>query len=102
ANISTSEVAAISVSSVAGVSTVGVPTVSRLFLTVSATFTTASVVTPYSRRQRGISAKDKEELKMMIEGMDRSNEMIAKYLQDYEQAAADLTIGEKIELINKL
>nr|GEV60671.1 ribonuclease H-like domain-containing protein [Tanacetum cinerariifolium] len=43
-----------------------------------------------------------EELKMMIDGLDRSNEMIAKHLHEYEQAAADLTIGENIELINEL
>nr|GEZ33995.1 hypothetical protein [Tanacetum cinerariifolium] len=43
-----------------------------------------------------------EELKMMIEGLDRSNEMIAKHLQEYEQAEAELTIREKIELINEL
>nr|GFC51073.1 hypothetical protein [Tanacetum cinerariifolium] len=44
----------------------------------------------------------KEELKMKIEGVDRSNEMIAKHLHEYKQAAADLSIGEKIELINEL
>nr|GEY83990.1 hypothetical protein [Tanacetum cinerariifolium] len=55
----TSEVQAISVPPVAEVSTVGVPTVSRLVPTVSAIFTTASVVTPYSRRLREISTKDK-------------------------------------------
>nr|GEU42241.1 putative ribonuclease H-like domain-containing protein [Tanacetum cinerariifolium] len=151
------EVAVVSVPPVAGVSTVGVPTVSGLFPTVSVIFTTASVVTPYSRRTRGISAKDKgkekvveseepkkkklpeqidaqvakeieeeiiredqrmneqlardaeiarihaeEELKMMIEGLDRSNEMIARHLQEYEQSKAELTIGEKIDLINEL
>nr|GFA81621.1 hypothetical protein [Tanacetum cinerariifolium] len=42
-----------------------------------------------------------EELKMMIDGLDRSNEMIVKHLHRYEQSAADLTIGEKIELINE-
>nr|GEV84420.1 hypothetical protein [Tanacetum cinerariifolium] len=157
ANILTSGVAAVSVSPVARVSTVGVPTVNGLFPTVSAIFTTASVVTPYSRRPRRISAKDKgkekvveseepkkkklqeqidaqvakeieeeiarenqrmneqitrdaeiarihaeEELKMMIEGMDRSNEVIARHLQEYEQSKAKLTIGEKIDLINEL
>nr|GEY86524.1 hypothetical protein [Tanacetum cinerariifolium] len=134
ANILTSEVAAVSVSPVTGVSTVGVPTVSGLVPTDSAIFTTASVVTPYSRCPRGISAKDKvakemeeeiaredqrmneqlardveidrlhakEELKMMIEGLDRSNEMIEKHLQEYEQSKAELTIEEKIDLINKL
>nr|GEU52330.1 hypothetical protein [Tanacetum cinerariifolium] len=157
ANILTSGVAAVSVSPIAAATTVGVPTVSGLVPTVSAIFTTASVVTPYSRSPRKIYSKDKgkekvvesdvpkkkklqeqidaqvaremeeeftrdnqrmserlakdskiarlhaeEELKMMIEGLDRSNEMIAKHLQEYEQSAADLTIGEKIELINEL
>nr|GEW29861.1 hypothetical protein [Tanacetum cinerariifolium] len=127
ANILTSGVAAVNVPPVAGVSTVGVPTVSGLFPTVSAIFTTASVVTPYSRRPRGISAKDKEtaredqkmneqlardaeiariyaeeELKMLIDGLDRSNEVIAKQSQEYEQSEVELTIGEKIDLINEL
>nr|GEV24485.1 hypothetical protein [Tanacetum cinerariifolium] len=132
--ILTSGVQVVSVPPVAEISTVGVPTVSGLVPTVSAIFTTASVVTPYSRRPRGISAKDKvtremeeetaredqrmdeqitrdakiarihaeEELKMMIDGLDRNNEMIAKHLQEYEQSEAELTIGEKIELINEL
>nr|GEY26051.1 hypothetical protein [Tanacetum cinerariifolium] len=112
-------------------------------------FTTASVVTPYSRRKgkekmvesdtpkkkklqeqidvqiaREIEeqmaredqrrnkqiARDaeimrihaEEELQMMIDGLDRNIEMIAKYLHEYEQVAAQLTIGEKIELINEL
>nr|GEV68718.1 hypothetical protein [Tanacetum cinerariifolium] len=43
-----------------------------------------------------------EELKMMIEGLDRSNEMIAKHIQEYEQAKVELTVGEKLELINEL
>nr|GEW42010.1 retrovirus-related Pol polyprotein from transposon TNT 1-94 [Tanacetum cinerariifolium] len=34
----------------------------------------------------------KEELQMMIDGLDRSNEMIAKHLHEYKQAAAELTI----------
>nr|GEW92122.1 hypothetical protein [Tanacetum cinerariifolium] len=101
-------------SPVAEVLTVGVPTVSGLVPTVSAIFTTASVVTPYSRRPREISAKDKvaremkeeiardnqrmneqiardaeiarihaeKELKMMIDGLDRNNEVIARHLQE--------------------
>nr|GEW70017.1 hypothetical protein [Tanacetum cinerariifolium] len=43
-----------------------------------------------------------EELKMMIEGLDRRNEVIAKHLQEYKQAEADLTVREKIDLINEL
>nr|GEZ48057.1 L10-interacting MYB domain-containing protein-like [Tanacetum cinerariifolium] len=43
-----------------------------------------------------------EELKIMIDGLDRNNEVVARHLHEYEQAAAELTIGEKIELINDL
>nr|GEW44587.1 hypothetical protein [Tanacetum cinerariifolium] len=121
----------VSVPPAAKVSTIGVPTGSGLVPTVSAIFTTASVVTPYSRRPREISAKDKEmeeqmarkdqrmdeqiardaeiarihaeeELQMLIDGLDRNNEVIAKHLQEYEQSEAELTIREKIDLINEL
>nr|GEW22688.1 hypothetical protein [Tanacetum cinerariifolium] len=44
----------------------------------------------------------KEELKIMIEGLDRSNEVFAKHLSEYKQAKADLSVGEKIELISEL
>nr|GEY80776.1 integrase, catalytic region, zinc finger, CCHC-type, peptidase aspartic, catalytic [Tanacetum cinerariifolium] len=64
-NILTSGVQAVSVPSADEVSTVSIPTGSGLVPTVSAIFTTASVVTPYSRRK-------------------------------------ELTIGEKINLINEL
>nr|GFA51879.1 hypothetical protein [Tanacetum cinerariifolium] len=43
-----------------------------------------------------------EELKLMIEGLDMSNEVIAKHLSKYEQAEADLSVGEKIELISEM
>nr|GEX74835.1 hypothetical protein [Tanacetum cinerariifolium] len=43
-----------------------------------------------------------EEIKLMIEGLDRSNEVIAKHLSEYEQAEADLSVGEKIDLISEL
>nr|GEW23481.1 hypothetical protein [Tanacetum cinerariifolium] len=42
-----------------------------------------------------------EELQMMIDGLDRNNEVIAKHLQEYEQSQAELTIREKIKLINE-
>nr|GEY98359.1 hypothetical protein [Tanacetum cinerariifolium] len=38
----------------------------------------------------------------MIEGLDRSNETIAKHLEEYEQAATELIIGERIKLISEL
>nr|GEV19759.1 ribonuclease H-like domain, reverse transcriptase, RNA-dependent DNA polymerase [Tanacetum cinerariifolium] len=43
-----------------------------------------------------------EELQIMIDGLDRSNEVISKHLAEYDQTTADLTIGERIELINEL
>nr|GEY09144.1 hypothetical protein [Tanacetum cinerariifolium] len=43
-----------------------------------------------------------KELRMLINRLDRNNETFAKYLQEYEQFAEDLSIGERIELINDL
>nr|GEW56300.1 hypothetical protein [Tanacetum cinerariifolium] len=43
-----------------------------------------------------------EELQMLIDGLDRNKEVIARHLHEYEQAVTKLTIGEKIELINEL
>nr|GEZ30267.1 hypothetical protein [Tanacetum cinerariifolium] len=156
-NILSSGGAAASVSPTDVFPAAGVPNVSGSFPTVSVIFTTASVVTPYTRRSRGITigssqpiripikgAKDKgkekmietevpkkrklqeqidaqvdremeeefarenqrlhaeEELTIMIEGLDRSNEVIAKHLSEYERAEANLSVGEKIELIREL
>nr|GEV90814.1 synaptobrevin, longin-like domain protein [Tanacetum cinerariifolium] len=42
------------------------------------------------------------ELRMMINGLDRNNETIAKYLPEYHQFAAKLPIGRRIELISDL
>nr|GEX62830.1 reverse transcriptase domain-containing protein [Tanacetum cinerariifolium] len=43
-----------------------------------------------------------KELKIMIEGLDRSNKVIAKHLREYKQAEADLSVGEKLEMISEL
>nr|GEW83389.1 hypothetical protein [Tanacetum cinerariifolium] len=43
-----------------------------------------------------------KELEMMIAELDRSNEIVAKYLSEYEQAEAGLSHDEKVELINEL
>nr|GEU59632.1 hypothetical protein [Tanacetum cinerariifolium] len=149
ANILTSEVQVVSVPPAAEVVTVSVPTGSGLFPTASPIFTTASVVTPYSRRkgkekmvesdtpkkkklQKQIDVQvaseieeqmvredqrmneqiardaeiarihEEEELQMMKDCLDKNNKVIARHLHEYEQAAVELTIGEKIELINKL
>nr|GEU51606.1 hypothetical protein [Tanacetum cinerariifolium] len=111
-NILTSRVTAVSVSPVAAATTVGVPTVSGLFPTIDAQIA-KEMKEDFARENQRLNeqiARDseiaiphaEEELKMMIEGLDRSNEVIAKHLQEYEQAAADLSVGEKIELISEL
>nr|GEV86931.1 hypothetical protein [Tanacetum cinerariifolium] len=63
------------------------PTGSSEVPTASPIYTTATVATPYSRRK---------------DGLDRNNETVAKYLQEYHQFAAELPIGKRIELISDL
>nr|GEU81705.1 RNA-directed DNA polymerase, eukaryota, reverse transcriptase zinc-binding domain protein [Tanacetum cinerariifolium] len=96
-----------------------VPTASTTISTAAPIFATDTTVTPYARRKgkekmvethTPKKKKDEEitkihaeeELQQMIEGLDRSNETIAKHLEEYEQAAAELIIGERIELISEL
>nr|GEV60478.1 putative reverse transcriptase domain-containing protein [Tanacetum cinerariifolium] len=43
-----------------------------------------------------------KELEMIIAELDRSNDMVAKYLNEYEQAEAGLSHDVKVELINEL
>nr|GEZ89994.1 hypothetical protein [Tanacetum cinerariifolium] len=43
-----------------------------------------------------------EELQMLIDGLDRNNETVAKYLQEYYQFATELPIERRIELISDL
>nr|GEZ31293.1 synaptobrevin, longin-like domain protein [Tanacetum cinerariifolium] len=43
-----------------------------------------------------------EELQMMINSLDRNNERVVKYLQEYKQIPKDISIGERIELISDL
>nr|GEX87011.1 hypothetical protein [Tanacetum cinerariifolium] len=123
-NILSSGGAAASVSPANVLPAAGVPTVSGSFPTISVIFTTASmeqidaqvareIEEEFARENQRLSeqlARDskiarlyaKEELKIMIEGLDRSNEVIAKHLSEYKQAEADLSVGEKIELIREL
>nr|GFB29010.1 hypothetical protein [Tanacetum cinerariifolium] len=123
ASILTSKVQMVNVPPVAEVPTVSVPTGSGMVPTASLIFTTASVVTPYSRRkgkEKMLVKEDQrmneqifrdaeiarihveEELQMLIDSLDRNNETVAKYLQEYEQFVEDLSIEERIELINDL
>nr|GEZ16002.1 hypothetical protein [Tanacetum cinerariifolium] len=99
-----------------------VPTGSDVVPTASPVFATATVVAPYSRRKgKKVMVESKtpkkqkiardaeiarihaeEELQIMIDGLDRNNETIAKYLQEYHQFASELPIERRIELITDL
>nr|GEV86853.1 retrovirus-related Pol polyprotein from transposon TNT 1-94 [Tanacetum cinerariifolium] len=103
----------------------GIPTGSDVVPTSSPIFTTAIESTPYTRRkgkekmvesntakkkklQEHIDVQVARELEeemardMMIDGLDRNNETVAKYQQEYHQFAAELPIGRGIELISDL
>nr|GEZ04586.1 hypothetical protein [Tanacetum cinerariifolium] len=77
--------------------------------TASPIVATATVVPPYSRRKgkEVMIAKDaevvrfhaEEELQGMIDSLDRTNETIAKYLQEYQDFALELPLERRIELI---
>nr|GEY96410.1 hypothetical protein [Tanacetum cinerariifolium] len=43
-----------------------------------------------------------EEIQAMIDSLDKSNETVAKYLQEYQQFALELSLEKKIELISNL
>nr|GFD33173.1 hypothetical protein [Tanacetum cinerariifolium] len=43
-----------------------------------------------------------EEIQGMTDRLDKSNEIVAKYLQEYQQFASELPLENKIELINDL
>nr|GEY58363.1 hypothetical protein [Tanacetum cinerariifolium] len=43
-----------------------------------------------------------EELQIMIDGLDRSNETVAKYMQEYHQFATELPLERRIKLISDL
>nr|GFC24155.1 hypothetical protein [Tanacetum cinerariifolium] len=88
----------------AGPPAIGVPTGSDVVPTAGLIFATATV------RMNEQIARDaeiarihaEEELQIMIDGLDRSNETVAKYLQEYHQFATELPIERRIELISDL
>nr|GEW67950.1 hypothetical protein [Tanacetum cinerariifolium] len=99
-----------------------VPTASPTIPTAALIFTTATKSTPYTRRkgkEKMVESKTpkkmkisrdaeiarihaEEELQIMIDGLDRNNETVAKYLQEYHQFLTKLPIGRRIELISDL
>nr|GEV60094.1 putative ribonuclease H-like domain-containing protein [Tanacetum cinerariifolium] len=74
---------------------------------------TATVVTPYSRRKgkevmvesdtpKKQKLQEQIDAQSMIDGLDRNNKTITKYLQEYQQFAAELPLERRIELISDL
>nr|GEU81529.1 hypothetical protein [Tanacetum cinerariifolium] len=106
----------------AGPSAAEVPTGSDVVLTAGLIFVTATVIdaqvarelekkmTREDQRMSEQVARDaeiarihaEEELHIMIDGLDRSNETVAKYLQEYHQFALELPLERRIELISDL
>nr|GFC04715.1 hypothetical protein [Tanacetum cinerariifolium] len=92
-----------------------IPTAALIFITAteSTTYTRRkgkeTMVESETRKKKKI-ARDaeiarihaKEELQMLIDRLDRNNETVAKYLQEYNQFAAKLPIERRIELISDL
>nr|GEU69457.1 hypothetical protein [Tanacetum cinerariifolium] len=91
-----------------------VPTASPTIPTVAPIFATATVLEEEmerdAQRMNEQISRDteiarihaKEELQIMIDGLDRNNKTVAKYLQEYHQFATELPIERKIELISDL
>nr|GEV58214.1 putative ribonuclease H-like domain-containing protein [Tanacetum cinerariifolium] len=95
-----------------------VPTGSDVLPTAGLIFATATVVTPYTRRKGKETILESETLKkkkvqeqldiqmarQLEEEMERENqrmsEQIARDAEEYKQFAKDLSIGERVELIN--
>nr|GEU68165.1 hypothetical protein [Tanacetum cinerariifolium] len=95
-----------------------VPTGSNVVPTAGLVFVTVTVVAreleeQLERKDQRMSeqiARDakvarihvEEEMQSMIDGLDRSNETVAKYLQEYQQFASKLPLEKRIELISGL
>nr|GEU69576.1 hypothetical protein [Tanacetum cinerariifolium] len=105
--------------STAGPPAVDIHTGSEVVPTASLIVATATVVTPYLRRkgkevmvESDTSKKQRdaevarihaeEELQGMIDSLDRTNETIAKYLQEYQDFAFELPLERRVELISDL
>nr|GEY77344.1 hypothetical protein [Tanacetum cinerariifolium] len=95
-----------------------IPTSSDVVPTASPSFATATVVAREleeqleredQRRSAQIARDERiarihmeEELQIMIDSLDRNNETVAKYLQEYHQFALELPVERRIELISDL
>nr|GEY55234.1 hypothetical protein [Tanacetum cinerariifolium] len=85
--------------------TVSIPTASPTIPTVALIFTTAYhcyKVYPLHEKKRSCKDSCRGRTANDHNSLDRSNETVLKYPQEYEQISKDLSIGERIELISDL
>nr|GEU87408.1 retrotransposon protein, putative, Ty3-gypsy subclass [Tanacetum cinerariifolium] len=62
----------------------------------------AEIATYIARDAKVARIHAEEEIQAMIDSLDKSNETVAKYLQEYQQFASDLSLEKKIELISDI
>nr|GFD42713.1 hypothetical protein [Tanacetum cinerariifolium] len=85
-----------------------VPTISGFIPTAGPPATIVSTSSEVGPTASPIIARDaevarihaEEEIQGMIDRLDKSNDTVAKYLQEYQQFALDLSLEKKIELIS--
>nr|GEZ00719.1 hypothetical protein [Tanacetum cinerariifolium] len=97
----------------AGPPVVDIHTGSDVVPTASLIVATATVGTPYLRKKgkevmvesdtpKKQSLQDQFDAQGMIDSLDRTNETIAKYMQEYQDFALELPLERRIELISDL
>nr|GEU50117.1 putative reverse transcriptase domain-containing protein [Tanacetum cinerariifolium] len=102
------EVATVSIPPAGEIPTISVPTGSGMVPTATREMEEHMVREDQKRNEQIerdveiVRIHAEEELQMMIDGLDRNNETVAKYLQEYEQFATEFYIGRRIELNNDL
>nr|GEW29617.1 putative ribonuclease H-like domain-containing protein [Tanacetum cinerariifolium] len=79
-----------------------VPTAAEVATAIVSIPTDSGVVSTATRDAEIARIHAEVELQMLIDGLDRNNETVAKYLQEYYQFTAELPIERGIELISDL
>nr|GEV53185.1 hypothetical protein [Tanacetum cinerariifolium] len=81
---------------------IDVPTGSGFIPTAGPPATVISTSSEIARDAEMVRIHAEEELQGMIDSLDKSNETIAKYLQEYQDFASELPLEKRIELISDL
>nr|GFD38164.1 hypothetical protein [Tanacetum cinerariifolium] len=81
---------------------IDVPTGSGFTPTAGPPATEISIGSEVGPTAKVVRIRAEEESQGMIDSLDKSNETIAKYLQEYQEFASELPLEKKIELISDL